>query len=52
MNLRHASVAVYGAVPSTIGPQCRGMGSDVGSYTAEDFRFAKKGEVIYAFPMR
>jgi alpha-L-fucosidase len=43
--------AVYGEGPSTTGPQRRGMGSDVRSYTAEDFRFTRKGDVIYAFAM-
>lgn len=43
--------AVYGEGPSTTGPQRRGMGSDVRSYTAEDFRFTRKGEIVYAFLM-
>ena len=28
------------------------MGSDVRSYTAEDFRFTKKGDIVYAFMMK
>lgn len=44
--------AVYGEGPSVAGPQRRGMGSDVRSYTAEDYRFTKKGDVVYAFLMR
>jgi len=27
------------------------MGSDVRSYTSEDFRFTKRGDVVYAFAM-
>ena len=44
--------AVYGEGPSVTGQQRRGMGSDVRSYTAEDFRFTKKGKIVYAFMMR
>lgn len=44
--------SVYGEGPSVTGPQRRGMGSDVRSYTVEDFRFTKKGDVVYAFLMR
>jgi alpha-L-fucosidase len=44
--------AVYGEGPSTTGQQRRGMGSDVRNYTAQDFRFTKKGDTVYAFIMR
>ena len=43
--------SVYGEGPSTTTPQRRGMGSDVRSYTPEDFRFTRKGDVVYAFMM-
>ena len=43
--------AVYGEGPSTTGGGRRGMGSDVRSYTAEDVRFTKKGDIVYAFLM-
>ncbi|HVT79871.1 MAG TPA: alpha-L-fucosidase [Phycisphaerae bacterium] len=45
--------AVYGEGPSTSN-QARGQfggARDVGTYTAEDFRFTKKGDVVYAFLM-
>ena len=45
-------MAVYGEGPSTTGPQRRGMGSDVRSCTAEDFRFTRKGDIVYAFAMQ
>jgi alpha-L-fucosidase len=41
---------VYGEGPSTA-PGRRGMGSDVRAYTAEDFRFTQKGDIVYAFLM-
>jgi alpha-L-fucosidase len=44
--------AVYGEGPSTTGPQRRGMGTDVRSYTQEDYRFTMKGDIVYAFLMR
>jgi alpha-L-fucosidase len=43
--------SVYGEGPSTTAPPRRGMGSDVRAYTAEDVRFTKKGEIVYAFVM-
>jgi alpha-L-fucosidase len=43
--------AVYGEGPSTTAPPRRGMGSDVRAYTAEDVRFMKKGDIVYAFVM-
>jgi alpha-L-fucosidase len=43
--------AVYGEGPSTTGGGRRGMGGDVRSYTAEDVRFTRKGEIVYAFLM-
>ncbi len=42
---------VYGEGPSTVAGGRRGMGSDVRSYGAEDFRFTKKGDIVYAFLM-
>src|ERR1039457_1853212 len=33
-------------------PPRRGMGSDVRAYTAQDIRFTKKGDIVYAFLMR
>jgi alpha-L-fucosidase len=43
--------AVYGEGPSTAAGGRRGMGSDVRSYGAEDFRFTRKGDIVYAFLM-
>ncbi len=43
--------AVYGEGPSTAAGGRRGMGSDVRSYAAGDFRFTKKGDIVYAFLM-
>jgi alpha-L-fucosidase len=43
--------ALYGEGPSTAAGGRRGMGSDVRSYGPEDFRFTKKGDVVYAFAM-
>jgi alpha-L-fucosidase len=43
--------AVYGEGPSTAPGGRRGMGSDVRSYTADDYRFTKKGDIMYAFLM-
>ncbi len=42
---------VYGEGPSPTGQQRRGMGSDVRSYTSEDIRFTRKGDMVYAFVM-
>jgi len=42
---------VFGEGPATVPPARRGMGSDVRSYTAEDVRFTKKGDLVYAFLM-
>jgi alpha-L-fucosidase len=42
---------VYGEGPSTVAGGRRGMGSDVRSYTSEDVRFTKKGDIVYAFLM-
>jgi alpha-L-fucosidase len=42
---------VYGEGPSTAVGGRRGMGSDVRSYSSEDFRFTKKGDIVYAFMM-
>ena len=43
--------SVYGEGPSTTVAVRRGMGSDVRAYTAEDVRFTKKGETVFAFIM-
>jgi alpha-L-fucosidase len=43
--------AVYGEGPSTAAGGRRGMGSDVRAYAAEDYRFTKKGDIVYAFMM-
>jgi alpha-L-fucosidase len=42
---------VHGEGPSTTAPQRRGMGTDVRVYTSDDYRFTKKGDVVYAFAM-
>ncbi len=45
--------SVYGEGPSTV-TQARGQfggARDVGTYNAEDFRFTKKGDIVYAFLM-
>ena len=42
---------VYGEGPSTATGGRRGMGSDVRSYTSEDFRFTRKGDIVYVFIM-
>ncbi|HEY4330214.1 MAG TPA: alpha-L-fucosidase C-terminal domain-containing protein, partial [Phycisphaerae bacterium] len=44
---------VYGEGPSTV-TQARGQfggARDVGTYNGEDFRFTKKGDIVYAFLM-
>jgi alpha-L-fucosidase len=43
--------AVYGEGPASTAPARRGMGSDVRAYTAQDIRFTKKGDIVYAFLM-
>jgi alpha-L-fucosidase len=43
--------AVYGEGPSTTAPARRGMGSDFRAYTAEDVRFTKKGDILFAILM-
>jgi alpha-L-fucosidase len=43
--------ALYGEGPTTTNRGRGGMGSDVRAYTAEDIRFTKKDEVVFAFVM-
>ena len=43
--------AVYGEGPASTAPARRGMGSDVRAYNAQDVRFTKKGDIVYAFLM-